>query len=163
PACTCLAIATAVPRCTAPAVLPPLAIATTPLLFSVQSPCPGHPLGRSVVNVPLFIPRYGVLRADPRNRRRRLHRLPPCRSAAGAGFMGSHLVDALLASGHQVRVLDNLTTGSQENLAHHAGSPNLHFVEGAVTDAAAVAQAIDGCAIVYHLAAAIGVRYVIDD
>jgi UDP-glucose 4-epimerase len=81
----------------------------------------------------------------------------------GAGFIGSHLVDALVAGGHRVRVLDNLSTGAEENLADHLGSPAVRFVEGSVTDPAAVASALDGCELVYHLAAAIGVRYVMDD
>lgn len=81
----------------------------------------------------------------------------------GAGFIGSHLVDALLAGGHQVRVLDNLSTGSRENLAQHAASQDMQLIEGSVTDAAAVGRAVEGCSMVYHLAAAIGVRYVVDD
>lgn len=66
----------------------------------------------------------------------------------GAGFIGSHLVDALLARGRTVRVLDNLSTGSRNNLP--AG---VELVEGSITDPAAVATAVAGCDAVYHLAA----------
>ncbi|HXT37554.1 MAG TPA: NAD-dependent epimerase/dehydratase family protein [Chloroflexota bacterium] len=78
----------------------------------------------------------------------------------GAGFIGSHLVDALLAEGHQVRVLDDFSTGKRANLTPQ---PHLTIVEGSVTDPRLVAAAIEDCQAVYHLAAAIGVRYVMDD
>jgi len=81
----------------------------------------------------------------------------------GAGFIGSHLVDALLDRGEEVMVLDNLSTGKRENLARHDADPRLQLIVGTITDPATVAGAIDGCALVFHLAAAIGVRYVIDD
>lgn len=66
----------------------------------------------------------------------------------GAGFIGSHLVDALLAHGDEVVVLDNLATGRLENLSDHA-----EFVEGDVADEAAVARAVAGCEVVFHQAA----------
>jgi nucleoside-diphosphate-sugar epimerase len=78
----------------------------------------------------------------------------------GAGFIGSHLVEALLASGNTVRVLDNFSTGKHENLPSH---PCLTVIEGSVTDPDLTERAVEGCAAVYHLAAAIGVRYVMDD
>lgn len=81
----------------------------------------------------------------------------------GAGFIGSHLVDALLPLGHEVVVLDNLSTGKRENLQQADEHPGLSFIEGSITDPGTVRTAIDGCAAVYHLAAAIGVRYVMDD
>jgi UDP-glucose 4-epimerase len=81
----------------------------------------------------------------------------------GAGFIGSHLVDALIARGDEVRVLDNLSTGKRENLAQHEAQTRLVFEVGSIIDGAAVRALTAGCDIVFHLAAAIGVRYVIDD
>jgi len=81
----------------------------------------------------------------------------------GAGFIGSHLVDSLLQQGHYVRVLDNLSTGKLENIAHCQANPRFMFRQGTVVDPAIVRELARGCDLVYHLAAAIGVRYVIDD
>ena len=69
----------------------------------------------------------------------------------GAGFIGSHLVDGLLAQGWRVRVLDNLSTGKEANLAHVQG--RIDWVRGSVTDPALVEQAVKGCEVVFHLAA----------
>jgi UDP-glucose 4-epimerase len=66
----------------------------------------------------------------------------------GAGFIGSHLVDALVADGHAVRVVDDLSTGRLGNLA-----PQADLVEGDVTDADVVRKALDGAEVVYHQAA----------
>src|SRR5258707_15450182 len=68
----------------------------------------------------------------------------------GAGFIGSHLVDALAAQGKRVRVLDDFSTGLRANLAHHQ---TLDIVEGSLVDPTAVAKAVDGAAVVYHLGA----------
>ena len=81
----------------------------------------------------------------------------------GAGFIGSHLVDALLLRGDSVRVLDDLSTGTTDNLSGHLSNRRFSLQIGSVTDSGAVAEVIAGCEIVYHLAAAIGVRYVVDD
>ena len=69
----------------------------------------------------------------------------------GAGFIGSHLVDALVARGARVRALDNLATGSRENLAHLDG--RIEFVEADIRDAGACRSACDGAAVVFHQAA----------
>ena len=69
----------------------------------------------------------------------------------GAGFIGSHLVDALLANGDHVRVLDNLSTGSRRNIA--GASSNVELIEGDIRDAAVCAAACLGVRVVYHLAA----------
>lgn len=78
----------------------------------------------------------------------------------GAGFIGSHLVDALLDEGHEVRVLDDLSTGRIENL-----EPRLHeieFVNGSILDARLVEEQVRGAQVVFHLAAAVGVRHIVD-
>lgn len=69
----------------------------------------------------------------------------------GAGFIGSNLVLALLERGEQVRVLDNLSSGREENLA--PVRERLHFIKGDLRDPAAVAEAVSGCDYVLHLAA----------
>lgn len=71
----------------------------------------------------------------------------------GAGFIGSHLVDRLLAEGRKVRVIDNFAIGRRANLRQHDGNPGLEIVEGDVADAAAVATAMAGVERVFHLAA----------
>lgn len=80
----------------------------------------------------------------------------------GAGFIGSHLTDALLARGDEVVVLDDLSTGSRDNLAHLAKEPRLRFVEGSVLDQELVERLVGGCNVVFHLAAAVGVRWILD-
>lgn len=75
----------------------------------------------------------------------------PILVTGGAGFIGSHVVDALLAQGREVRVLDDLSTGRQSNLPLH--DPNLEWVAGNVTDAAVVVEAMRGARACIHLAA----------
>lgn len=79
----------------------------------------------------------------------------------GAGFIGSHLVDALLVAGQRVRVLDNLSMGKRNNLP--LDNPALQFIEGDVADAQLVAQAVAGCDAVVHLAAVASVQASVDD
>lgn len=81
----------------------------------------------------------------------------------GAGFIGSHLVDHLLDERHEVTVLDNFSTGRRANLAHREGDARLAVVEGSVVDAATVADLVASHPVVYHLAAAVGVRHIVDD
>ena len=69
----------------------------------------------------------------------------------GAGFIGSHLVEALIAAGERVRVLDDLSSGHEENLA--AIRARIDFVRGSIVDPATVARALDGVTHVFHLAA----------
>jgi UDP-glucose 4-epimerase len=71
----------------------------------------------------------------------------------GAGFIGSHLVDRLLADGRSVRVLDNFVVGNRRNLDQHKGHRRLELVEGDVRDRAAVDRLTTGCERVFHLAA----------
>lgn len=71
----------------------------------------------------------------------------------GAGFIGSHIVDRLLADGHQVIAIDNFSTGRPENLGHQKGHPNMHLVEADVTDKEAISPFFEGADWVFHLAA----------
>jgi len=80
----------------------------------------------------------------------------------GAGFVGSHLVERLLSEGHEVSVLDDLSTGRLDNLRSVLGRPELRFVEGSVLDRALVEDLVARAEAVYHLAAAVGVRRIID-
>ncbi|NQD93820.1 NAD-dependent epimerase/dehydratase family protein [Pseudomonas sp. CrR25] len=79
----------------------------------------------------------------------------------GAGFIGSHLVDALLEQGHAVRVLDNLSMGKRANLP--LDHPRLRLLVGDVADATVVAEAVAGCEAVVHLAAVASVQASVDD
>ncbi len=74
-----------------------------------------------------------------------------CLVTGGAGFIGSHLVDALLAQGQAVRVLDDFSTGKPANLA--GAAERIELVHGSITDLDAVKSAVKGCEVVYHLAA----------
>ena len=81
----------------------------------------------------------------------------------GAGFIGSHLVDRLVERGDEVVVIDNCTTGREENLAAVLGHPRMRFVRGSVLDKELVASAVSNTDLVYHLAAAVGVEHVVRD
>ena len=81
----------------------------------------------------------------------------------GAGFIGSHLVERLLAEGLEVRVLDDLSTGCAANLAGAAHSGRLDLREGSVLDEPSVASALEGIDLVFHLAANVGVMRVARD
>jgi UDP-glucose 4-epimerase len=76
-----------------------------------------------------------------------------CIVTGGAGFIGSHLVDRLLADGHDVLVVDNFATGRPENLAHHKGHERLALLQADVADHAAIAPHFQGRDWVFHLAA----------
>jgi UDP-glucose 4-epimerase len=79
----------------------------------------------------------------------------------GAGFVGSHLVDALLARGDQVLVLDDLSTGRHDNIRDHLGNPNFEFVMGSILNDAVVDDAVRRSDVVMHLAAAVGVELIV--
>ena len=74
-----------------------------------------------------------------------------CLVTGGGGFIGSHLVERLLADGHRVRVLDDFSTGNRANLA--GVLDKIELIEGSITDPIRVRAAVDECEIVYHLAA----------
>ncbi|MEV6875990.1 NAD-dependent epimerase/dehydratase family protein [Amycolatopsis sp. NPDC051128] len=80
----------------------------------------------------------------------------------GAGFIGSHLTEHLLAAGDEVVVLDDLSTGTLDNLSDVIGRPEFRFVRGSVTDPAAVEACMPGVEAVFHLAAAVGVFTILD-
>lgn len=81
----------------------------------------------------------------------------------GVGFIGSHLTDQLLAAGHSVLALDDLSTGRFENVAHLEGRPGYELRVASVTDPAVVELCVQECAAVFHLASAVGVRLVVDE
>jgi len=85
----------------------------------------------------------------------------PILITGGAGFIGSHLTDALLAKGYSVRILDDLSTGKPSNLP--LDNPRVELIEGDVADAALVARAMSGCRAVAHLAAVASVQASVDD
>jgi UDP-glucose 4-epimerase len=80
----------------------------------------------------------------------------------GAGFIGSHLSEALLDGGHEVLILDNLSTGSIDNITHLKGRPGFSYVIDTVTNEPLLAEMIDQCDVVYHLAAAVGVKLIVE-
>jgi UDP-glucose 4-epimerase len=80
----------------------------------------------------------------------------------GAGFIGSHLSDAYLERGDEVFVLDDLSTGSIDNIRHLRGNPRFHYTIESVHQAPIVAELVDQCDVVFHLAAAVGVRLIVE-
>lgn len=78
----------------------------------------------------------------------------------GAGFIGSHLTERLLARGQRVIVVDDLSTGAAANLHAVRAHPGLEYIEGSVDDAALVAEQVERADVVYHLAAAVGVALI---
>ena len=81
----------------------------------------------------------------------------------GAGFIGSHLAEALLAQGHGVTVLDDLSTGRLENLAHLDGNPGLRVVVGTILDERLVDKLAEQTDMIFHLAAAVGVELIVNE
>ncbi len=80
----------------------------------------------------------------------------------GAGFIGSHLAERLLENGNQVLVLDNLSTGSLDNIKGFSQKPGFEFVEGDICDARTVERLVKRSDVVFHLAAAVGVKLIAD-
>lgn len=79
----------------------------------------------------------------------------------GAGFIGSHLAEALLARGDRVTVIDDLSTGRFENIAHLTANPGFHFAIETITNTAVMDRLVSECDIIYHLAAAVGVDLIV--
>jgi UDP-glucose 4-epimerase len=80
----------------------------------------------------------------------------------GAGFVGSHLAEQLLGLGHEVMVLDNLSTGSIDNIEHLKTAKNFSYVIDSVTNEPLLAELIDRSDVVFHLAAAVGVKLIVE-
>jgi UDP-glucose 4-epimerase len=80
----------------------------------------------------------------------------------GAGFIGSHLCEALLEKGHRVRVLDDLSTGSMDNIRHLKEHPGFRYTIDSAGNSTLVAELVDEADVVYHLAAAVGVDLIVE-
>jgi UDP-glucose 4-epimerase len=80
----------------------------------------------------------------------------------GAGFIGSHLTELLLDDGWEVYALDDVSTGSLENISHLTDRPDFHLVVESVLSASVVSELVHKCDVVYHLAAAVGVRLIVE-
>jgi UDP-glucose 4-epimerase len=80
----------------------------------------------------------------------------------GAGFIGSHLSELLLASGWEVFVLDNVSTGQLENIEHLRDRADFHLVVDSILSPAVVSEVVHKCDVVFHLAAAVGVRLIVE-
>ncbi len=81
----------------------------------------------------------------------------------GAGFIGSHLAEVLLAQGQQIVVIDDLSTGRLSNIAHLLSHPNFQFVNETIHNETVMDRLVSDCSVIYHLAAAVGVELIIKD
>ncbi len=81
----------------------------------------------------------------------------------GGGFIGSHLTELLLADGWSVYVLDDLSTGAERNVAHLREHPSFHLIVDSVLKASVVNELVHRCDVVFHLAAAVGVRLIVEE
>jgi UDP-glucose 4-epimerase len=80
----------------------------------------------------------------------------------GAGFIGSHLADAYLERGDEVLVIDDLSTGTIENIRHLKNNPRFHYTIDSVHNQPVTAELVDQCDVVVHLAAAVGVKLIVE-
>ncbi len=80
----------------------------------------------------------------------------------GAGFIGSHLAEALIEAGKEVTVLDNLSTGRFENIEHLVGRPRFHFAIDTITNEVVLDRLASECQVIVHLAAAVGVQLIVE-
>lgn len=81
----------------------------------------------------------------------------------GAGFIGSHLSEALLKNGNEVNIIDDLSTGSRENVSHLLANDKFHFVHDTIMNELIMDKLVKNCDMIYHLAAAVGVKYILDN
>ena len=80
----------------------------------------------------------------------------------GAGFIGSHLSDAYLNRGDEVFIIDDLSTGSFENIRHLKDNPRFHYTIYNVHNQPVTAELVDQCDVIFHLAAAVGVKLIVE-
>src|SRR5213080_5196921 len=80
----------------------------------------------------------------------------------GAGFIGSHLSDAYLKRGDEVFIIDDLSTGSFENIRHLKDLPRFHYTIESVHNQPVAAELVDQCEVIFHLAAAVGVKLIVE-
>src|SRR5438034_322656 len=85
-----------------------------------------------------------------------------CLLTGGAGFIGSHLTEALLARNHHVSIIDDLSTGSIGNIQHLKGEPRFQYVIDSVFNRPLMAELVDEADVIFHLAAAVGVRLIVE-
>lgn len=81
----------------------------------------------------------------------------------GAGYVGSNLVDALLARGDEVVIIDNLSTGGIANIRHNLDNPRFRFVNDTILSTNTLERLVEESDLIFHLAAAVGVKYIVDD
>jgi len=86
-----------------------------------------------------------------------------CLITGGAGFIGSHLAETLLAEGHRVRIIDNLSTGRWRNIEHLAGHPHFQFARAAIEEEVVLDRLASEAQVTFHLAAAVGVKLIVED
>jgi UDP-glucose 4-epimerase len=80
----------------------------------------------------------------------------------GSGFIGSHLADAHIERGDEVYIIDDLSTGSIDNILHLKSHPRFHYTIESVHNQPVVAEMVDRCDVIYHLAAAVGVKLIVE-
>src|SRR5215210_6559090 len=80
----------------------------------------------------------------------------------GAGFIGSHLAERHMQRGDEVYIIDDLSTGSIENIEHIKDLPSFHYHLDTVTNHRITAELVDLCDLIYHLAAAVGVKLIVE-
>ena len=78
----------------------------------------------------------------------------------GAGFIGSHLSDAYIERGDEIYIIDDLSTGTIENIQHLKGHPRFHYTIDTVHNVPVTAELVDQCDVIFHLAAAVGGRII---
>lgn len=81
----------------------------------------------------------------------------------GAGFVGSHLAETLIEKGHRVTIIDNLSTGSFDNIEHLVGHPDFRFVIDSISNEVVLDRITSESDVIFHLAAAVGVKLIVDD